>query len=85
MEEILRYTSVIQHVTRTVLRPQTLASTGLYPGDLLCVPVASANRDEEVFTEPDTFRIDRDPNPPPGVDSRQALQLRPTGRNELTE
>jgi cytochrome P450 len=63
VEEILRYTSVIQHVTRTVLRPQTLAGTGLYPGDLLCVWVASANRDEEVFTEPDTFRIDRDPNP----------------------
>lgn len=63
VEEILRYTSVIQHVTRTVLRPQTLAGTGLNPGDLLCVWVASANRDEEVFTEPDTFRIDRDPNP----------------------
>jgi cytochrome P450 len=63
VEEILRYTSPIQHVTRTVLSPQTLGGTNLTPGDLLCVWVASANRDEKVFTEPDTFRIDRDPNP----------------------
>lgn len=32
-------------------------------GVRLCVWVASADRDEEVFTEPDTFRIDRDSNP----------------------
>jgi len=63
VEEILRYTSPIQHVTRTVVHRQTLAGTELDPGDLLCVWVASANRDEEVFTEPDTFRVDRDPNP----------------------
>jgi cytochrome P450 len=63
VEEILRYTSPIQHVTRTVLDPRTLGGTGLNPGDLICVWVASANRDEEVFTEPDRFRIDRDPNP----------------------
>ncbi|HEX6355422.1 cytochrome P450 [Actinophytocola sp.] len=63
VEEILRYTSPIQHVTRTVLRPGTLGGTDLKPGDLLCVWVASANRDEEIFTEPDAFRIDRDPNP----------------------
>lgn len=63
VEEILRYTSPIQHVTRTVLRPRTLAGIDFNPGDLLCVWVASANRDEEVFPEADTFRIDRDPNP----------------------
>jgi hypothetical protein len=61
VEEILRYTSVIQHVTRTVLRPQTLAGTGLYPGDLLCVWVASANRDEEVFTDQPDPRIRKRP------------------------
>jgi cytochrome P450 len=63
VEEILRYTSPIQHVTRTVLHPRTLAGTELNPGDLLCVWVASANRDEEVFTAPEEFRVDRDPNP----------------------
>jgi cytochrome P450 len=63
VEEILRYTSPIQHVTRTVLHARTLADTDLNPGDLVCVWVASANRDEEVFEEPDVFRIDRNPNP----------------------
>jgi cytochrome P450 len=63
VEEILRYTSPSQHIMRTVSRPKTLAGTHLNPGDLLCVWVASANRDEEVFPDPDAFRIDRDPNP----------------------
>jgi cytochrome P450 len=63
VEEILRYTSPIQHVTRTVLSAQTLSGTDLSPGDLICVWVASANRDEDVFDEPDAFRVDRDPNP----------------------
>ncbi len=63
VEEILRYTSPLQHVTRTVLQPTTLACADLNPGDLLCVWIASANRDEDVFGEPDTFRVDRDPNP----------------------
>ncbi|MGQ0572894.1 MAG: cytochrome P450 [Pseudonocardia sp.] len=63
VEEILRYTSPTQHLTRTVTRATTLAGTHLNPGDLLCVWVGSANRDEEVFADPDAFRIDRDPNP----------------------
>lgn len=63
VEEILRHTSPTQHIMRTVTRPTTLAGTHLAPGDLLCVWVASANRDEEVFPDPDAFRIDRDPNP----------------------
>jgi cytochrome P450 len=63
VEEILRYVSPVQHLTRTVTRPQTLAGTPLAGGDLVCAWVASANRDEEFFREPDEFRIDRDPNP----------------------
>jgi cytochrome P450 len=63
VEEILRYTSPIQHVTRTVVHPRILAGTALNPGDLLSVWVASANRDGDVFPAPDAFRIDRDPNP----------------------
>jgi cytochrome P450 len=31
-------------------------------GDWLMLCYASGNRDEEVFTEPDTFNIDRTPN-----------------------
>jgi cytochrome P450 len=50
-------------VTRTVVRPQRLSGTDLNPGDLLCLWVSSANRDEEIFTDPDAFRVDRNPNP----------------------
>ncbi|WP_329562360.1 cytochrome P450 [Kitasatospora sp. NBC_01266] len=63
VEEILRYCTPPQHFTRTVIEPRTVAGTPLRPGELLCLWMPSANRDEEVFTDPDAFRIDRHPNP----------------------
>jgi len=32
-------------------------------GDSLCLFYPSANRDEETFEDPDSFRVDRQPNP----------------------
>ena len=63
VEEILRHTTPPQHFTRTVLAPRTVAGTALRPGELLCLWMPSANRDEEVFADPDDFRIERNPNP----------------------
>ena len=63
VEEILRHTTPPQHFTRTVLAPRTVAGTALRPGELLCLWMPSANRDEEVFADPDDFRIERSPNP----------------------
>jgi cytochrome P450 len=63
VEEIVRYVSPVQHLMRTVIRPQVLAGTSLREGDLVCAWVASANRDEEIFAKPDSFRVDRNPNP----------------------
>jgi cytochrome P450 len=63
VEEILRWVTPTQHFTRTVLEPRVVGGTELRPGDLLCLWITSANRDEEVFEDPFSFRIDRSPNP----------------------
>ncbi|MFC8915025.1 cytochrome P450 [Streptomyces sp. NPDC047821] len=63
IEEILRHTTPPLHLVRTVTRPTRLGGTPLEPGELVCLWLPSANRDEEVFTDADDFRVDRADNP----------------------
>jgi cytochrome P450 family 142 subfamily A polypeptide 1 len=63
VEEVLRWTSPVLNFTRTVTGPVTLGDVELAAGDRVLLLYQSANRDEAVFDDPDTFRIDRDPNP----------------------
>lgn len=63
VEEILRWTSPVLNFTRNVTGPVTLGGVELVAGDRVLLLYQSANRDETVFDDPDTFRIDRDPNP----------------------
>ncbi|MFE0460724.1 cytochrome P450 [Kitasatospora sp. NPDC058965] len=63
VEEVLRWVTPTQHFVRTVLQPRVVGGTALEPGELLCLWITSANRDEQVFTDPQEFRIDRSPNP----------------------
>jgi cytochrome P450 family 142 subfamily A polypeptide 1 len=63
VEEVLRFTSPVLNFTRTVIAPVTLGGVDLAEGDQVLLLYQSANRDESVFEDPDTFRIDRDPNP----------------------
>jgi cytochrome P450 len=59
VEEILRFESPVQCLFRTANGDQTVAD-GLVPDDAkLAVLYGSANRDPEVFADPDEFRIDR--------------------------
>jgi cytochrome P450 len=62
VEEILRWTSPIIHFARTATRDVELRGRKIRKGDRLALFYPSANRDEEVFEDPYTFRIDRVPN-----------------------
>lgn len=62
VDEALRWASPINHVLRRTTADATLAGTEVPAGSLVSAWVASANRDEEVFSEPFRFIPDRSPN-----------------------
>jgi cytochrome P450 len=63
VEEMLRYTSPVANFQRTVMDDTTLRDVELHAGDRVVLFYGSANRDEDVFREPDRFDIARHPNP----------------------
>ncbi len=63
VEEVVRWTSPVNHMKRLVMEDYELRGQQLRAGDWLVMFYASANRDEEVWADPFTFRIDRKPNP----------------------
>jgi cholest-4-en-3-one 26-monooxygenase len=63
VEEILRWVSPITHFTRTAMEDYELRGARIRTGDQVALFWASGNRDEEVFADPFTFRVDRRPNP----------------------
>ena len=62
VEEILRWVSPIIHFTRTTTEDYEIRGVKIPAGDKVALFYASANRDEEVFEDPFSFRIDRHPN-----------------------
>lgn len=62
VDEILRWTSPGAHALRTATHDTELAGRRIEEGQQVVVWGPSANRDESVFEDPDTFRIDRTPN-----------------------
>ncbi|MFZ4810648.1 MAG: cytochrome P450 [Ilumatobacteraceae bacterium] len=63
VEEMLRFTTPVVHFRRTVMHPVTMRGKELAAGDKVMVFYGSANRDEDVFAEPDRFDVGRNPNP----------------------
>ena len=63
VDEIVRYVSPVMSFMRTVTDDHTYEGVDLKAGDRLFLLYQSANRDEDVFEDPDDFRVDRDPNP----------------------
>jgi cytochrome P450 len=63
IEEMLRFTSPVVHFRRTAMHDTTIRDQHIGEGDKLVVFYGSANRDEDVFAEPDRFDVGRNPNP----------------------
>jgi cytochrome P450 len=58
-EEMLRYTSPVQWMGRVPLQETTIGDVAVAPGDTIHVVLASANRDPEVFADPESVDITR--------------------------
>jgi cytochrome P450 len=62
VEEMLRWVSPVRHFFRTATDSYVLRGRPIAPGDSLMMCYPSANRDEDVFEDPFTFKIDRAQN-----------------------
>ncbi|CAB4372639.1 unannotated protein [freshwater metagenome] len=63
VEEIVRYASPVVWMRRTLTQDYVLSGHDFHQGDKVIMFYGSANRDEAVFSDPDTFNVLRDPNP----------------------
>lgn len=62
VEEMLRWVSPIKNMARTMTRDVELHGQTLSKGQKLLLLYPSANRDESMFDDPETFDITRTPN-----------------------
>jgi cholest-4-en-3-one 26-monooxygenase len=62
VEEMLRWTSPVKNMCRTITADTEFHGTQLRTGEKMMLLFESANFDEAVFGDPDSFRIQRDPN-----------------------
>jgi cytochrome P450 len=63
VEELLRWASPLLNFRRTATRDTEVAGQPIAKGENVVLWYISANRDEQVFSEPYRFDIRRDPNP----------------------
>ena len=63
IEEMLRWTCPLHYFRRTATRDTEIRGQQVREGDRVVMLYSSANFDEEVFEQPMTFDINRDPNP----------------------
>jgi cytochrome P450 len=63
IEEMIRWVTPVKHFMRTAVEDTELGGKTIRAGDGLALFYWSGNRDEAVFEDPFSFRIDRKPNP----------------------
>jgi len=63
VDEMLRFVTPVMNFRRTAMVDAELSGTTIAAGDKVVFFHASANRDEDVFNNPNTFDVGRDPNP----------------------
>ena len=62
VEEMLRYVSPVQLTGRSLIDDLEVGGVTLRAGDFAMLLIGSANRDAEVFPDPDRFDVGRSPN-----------------------
>jgi cholest-4-en-3-one 26-monooxygenase len=62
VEEMLRFVTPVMHFRRTAVTDLELGGQEVKEGDKVVFWHTSANRDDTVFTNPDSFEISRNPN-----------------------
>jgi cholest-4-en-3-one 26-monooxygenase len=62
-DEITRYVSPVLSFCRTATADTELLGQRIEEGEKVLLLYQSANRDEDVFEDPDVLRVDRSPNP----------------------
>jgi cytochrome P450 family 142 subfamily A polypeptide 1 len=62
IEEMLRWTSPVKNMCRTLTEDTNFHGTEMRAGEKIMLMFESANFDESVFGDPENFRIDRNPN-----------------------
>jgi cholest-4-en-3-one 26-monooxygenase len=62
VEEILRFEPAVSCFRRTAMKDVEIRGTRIAEGDKIMLWYPAVNRDEEVFDDPDTFDIGRNPN-----------------------
>jgi cholest-4-en-3-one 26-monooxygenase len=62
-EEVVRWVSPVNLFRRTATRDTEIGGQAVAEGDKVVVFYSSANRDEDVFADPEIFDIGRHPNP----------------------
>jgi cholest-4-en-3-one 26-monooxygenase len=67
VEEIVRWASPVMYFRRNVTQDTEIRGVPIAKGDKVSVWYISANRDEDVFTDPFKFNIRRDPTAEPHV------------------
>ena len=62
VEEILRFDPAVHYFRRTATQDVEIRGQKIRKGDKITMWYPGANRDEEVFDQPDAFDVSRDPN-----------------------
>ncbi len=63
IEELLRYTSPTQFIGRRAVNDVAVGGRWIERGQMVAAMVGAANRDSDVFSDPDRLDLARDPNP----------------------
>lgn len=86
IEEINRWTSVVQYMRRTAIADTEIAGQRIAAGDAVVMWHASANRDPDIFDDPDRFDVGRArcPHQAFGAGGRHHCLGAPLARLELT-